>query len=234
MGAAGSVGLKDRRDMLGDFGGMLPDAKNAATPDEAAAIQAANARKLENADAMFGMNAQFGTILTAPQIVRAMELAGDPANVRTIRDAQTGALYRTVVVGGNPVVVGTAQQKPTEAPAAQTAPAPAAPKTAMRDTVAASAPAAQKPPSLVQAIAGPSASPALTVAAQQKAQQVQAAANGFKQAQAAVVTAANSKDPAAVQAAMQMVQAERAKLNQAVAGMSAQQAKQVLAAAGVQ
>lgn len=137
--------------------------------------------------------------------------------------------------GGNADPLGL--DKPAPGPAAQppvAAAAPAARPQAAAPMQTATAPPAQKPPNLVQSLAGPGASAPLMQAAQQKAQTVQALADTFKQAQAGVVAAANSQNPAAVQAAMQRVQVERAKLNQAVAGMNPQQAKQVLAAVGIQ
>lgn len=116
---AGAAGWKERREVLGDFGKLLPSADTAATPQEAKDIQAGNARTLARADAMFSANAAFGTLLSAPQITQAMELARDPKNLRTIRDSQTGQMYETVSVNGRPVVVGEVVQQPPQTQAAQ-------------------------------------------------------------------------------------------------------------------
>lgn len=116
---AGAAGWKERREVLGDFGKLLPSADTAATPQEAKDIQAGNARTLARADAMFSANAAFGTLLSAPQITQAMELARDPKNLRTIRDAQTGQMYETVSVNGRPVVVGEVTQQERQQPPGQ-------------------------------------------------------------------------------------------------------------------
>lgn len=116
---AGAAGWKERREVLGDFGKLLPSADTAATPQEAKDIQAGNARTLARADAMFSANAAFGTLLSAPQITQAMELARDPKNLRTIRDAQTGQMYETVSVNGRPVVVGEVTQQEQQQPPGQ-------------------------------------------------------------------------------------------------------------------
>lgn len=116
---AGAAGWKERREVLGDFGKLLPSADTAATPQEAKDIQTGNARALARADAMFSANAAFGTLLSAPQITQAMELARDPKNLRTIRDAQTGQMYETVSVNGRPVVVGEVTQQEREQPPGQ-------------------------------------------------------------------------------------------------------------------
>lgn len=116
---AGAAGWKERREVLGDFGKLLPSADTAATPQEAKDIQTGNARALARADAMFSANAAFGTLLSAPQITQAMELARDPKNLRTIRDAQTGQMYETVSVNGRPVVVGEVTQQERQQPPGQ-------------------------------------------------------------------------------------------------------------------
>lgn len=116
---AGAAGWKERREVLGDFGKLLPSADTAATPQEAKDIQAGNARTLARADAMFSANAAFGTLLSAPQITQAMELARDPKNLRTIRDSQTGQMYETVSVNGRPVVVGEVTQQERQQPPGQ-------------------------------------------------------------------------------------------------------------------
>lgn len=116
---AGAAGWKERREVLGDFGKLLPSADTAATPQEAKDIQAGNARMLARADAMFSANAAFGTLLSAPQITQAMELARDPKNLRTIHDAQTGQMYETVTVNGRPVVVGEVTQQERQQPPGQ-------------------------------------------------------------------------------------------------------------------
>lgn len=116
---AGAAGWKERREVLGDFGKLLPSANTAATPQEAKDIQTGNARALARADAMFSANAAFGTLLSAPQITQAMELARDPKNLRTIRDAQTGQMYETVSVNGRPVVVGEVTQQERQQPPGQ-------------------------------------------------------------------------------------------------------------------
>lgn len=127
-GAAGeaTVGLKDRRDYLDDFAKMLPDPKGALDPTEAGTLLEGNKRALAQADAIFTTNASLGNILTAPQAATAMRLAQDKKNVQVMRDNESGRTYETVVVNGQPVIVGELAQKP----AAKATPgaAPAAPQ----------------------------------------------------------------------------------------------------------
>lgn len=108
-----SVGLKERRDMLGDYGKLLPQ-PDGLDPETSQKTQLANAQALEQADAIFSMNAGVGSVLTAPQIMSAQRLAQNPANVKLLRDNETGQMYQTVIVSGQPVVVGVAQQKPQQ------------------------------------------------------------------------------------------------------------------------
>jgi len=140
-GGAGSTNgpaLKDRRDYLSDFSGSLPDPKTATTPEEAQAINAGNQRILAQADAVFSTNAELGNILTAPQAAAAMRLAQDPANIKRVRDNNTGMVYETVAVNGKPVILGVGSMKPQEAekPSAQPAAATTKPKATMSSTVA--------------------------------------------------------------------------------------------------
>jgi len=137
-GMANGPSLKDRRDYLSDFSLSLPDPKAAATPEEAQAISAGNQRVLAQADAVFSINAELGNILTAPQAAAAMRLAQDPANIRRVRDNNTGIVYEMVQVNGKPVVVAAGKMKPKEkekpsAPSVATTPNP---KATMSDTVA--------------------------------------------------------------------------------------------------
>lgn len=200
---AGAAGWKERREVLGDFGNLLPRADTAATPQEAKDIQTGNARALARADAMFSANAAFGTLLSAPQITQAMELARDPKNLRTIRDAQTGQMYETVTVNGRPVVVGeVAKQpdKPADAPKTDAGKSPAGgvkqDATPMADATKAKAP--YVPPADSPAGKAKAAREAAQQASQQ--QQMQRIAAVTKAAAAAVA----SKDPAAAQAVQDM------------------------------
>lgn len=118
-GAAG-VALKDRRDFLADTSNFLEDTKTAGTPEEAMAMQRRNEQTLAHADAIFSTNAEFGTVLTAPQARAAMQLAQDPKNVRTVRDTATGQAYETVQVNGKTVVLGVGTMKPKQAQAIDT------------------------------------------------------------------------------------------------------------------
>lgn len=117
------------------------------------------------------------------------------------------------------------QPQQTTAATAPAAQASARPTTTMASVTA------KKAPSLVEAIAGPGADPALTAIAQQKATAVSALAQQLKQAQAEVVTAAKSGGNIA--AAQQKIAAARAEVTKLLAGMNEQQAAQVLSAAGI-
>lgn len=99
----------------------------------------------------------------------------------------------------------------------------------------ASAPAApaRAPATVAEILAGPSASGSIAAGAQQRAQVVEALAAQVKSAQAAVAETARA-NPQAVGASMQQVTAARAELNAALQGMNEQQARQVLAAVGLQ
>lgn len=126
-GTGGSVGLKERRDFIKDYRDI----------DEGATTEA-----LTQAQGIFDTNAGFGVVLTAPQAMTAKQLSLDPANVKLVRDNQTGQTYETVVVNGQPIVVGLAQPRPP-APAPQDKPkappaagAPVAPRQDMRVAVA--------------------------------------------------------------------------------------------------
>jgi hypothetical protein len=114
-GGAPGVALKDRRDYLSDFSAGLEDPKTAFNANEAAAMQQRNQTKLVQADAIFSTNAEFGTVLTAPQARAAMSLAQDPKNVQKVQDNNTGTVYEVVNVSGKQVVVGTGSLKPKEA-----------------------------------------------------------------------------------------------------------------------
>jgi hypothetical protein len=116
------VGLKDRRDMLNDYGSMLPDARAALDPEQGQKIMADNARRMEQADAIFSMNASAGQVLTAPQILAAQQASlAEPKSVKLLRDSETGAIYQTVMVSGKAVIVGQSRVKQAETGA----PAPA-------------------------------------------------------------------------------------------------------------
>lgn len=119
-GGAPGVALKDRRDFLADTSNFLEDTKTAGTPEEAMAMQRRNEQTLAHADAIFSTNAEFGTVLTAPQARAAMQLAQDPKNVRTVRDTATGQAYETVQVNGKTVVLGVGTMKPKQAQAIDT------------------------------------------------------------------------------------------------------------------
>lgn len=121
------IGLKDRRDYLSDFGGLLTDPKTAASPEESGAIMDGNKRALAQADAIFTANAQLGTVLTAPQAATAMKLAQDKKNVSLVRDNATGKTYESVKVNGAQVIVGeVAKITPPAAPGPKAPPAPGA------------------------------------------------------------------------------------------------------------
>lgn len=109
--------LADRRNFISDIAGNLPDIKNAATPEEGAAILANNRTIAARADSMFEANAALGTFLTAPQALAAMELAKDPSQHKLLRDNNTGTVYKTVAVNGKTVVIGIGAAAP-KAPAA--------------------------------------------------------------------------------------------------------------------
>lgn len=122
-GAGGEVDpeakLKDRRDALGDFEKLLPPLSDDATP----ADRAARTQLLDEADAVFELNAQNGLVLTAPQIRAAM--AADQSKTQTIRDTKTGRMFRVASVNGRRVIVGVVSgQKPQEQPPAPAAEAP--------------------------------------------------------------------------------------------------------------
>ena len=121
VGGAPGVALKDRRDYLSDFSAGLEDPKTAVDANAAAAMQQRNQTKLVQADAIFSTNAEFGTVLTAPQARAAMSLAQDPKNVRKVQDNNTGTVYEVVNVSGKQVVVGTGSLKPKEADSKTTA-----------------------------------------------------------------------------------------------------------------
>jgi hypothetical protein len=121
VGGGAGVALKDRRDYLSDFSTGLEDPKTAVDANEAAAMQQRNQTKLVQADAIFSTNAEFGTVLTAPQARAAMSLAQDPKNVRKVQDNNTGTVYEVVNVSGKQVVVGTGSLKPKEADSKTTA-----------------------------------------------------------------------------------------------------------------
>lgn len=122
-GAGGEVDpeakLKDRRDALADFEKLLPPLSDDAAPAE----RAARTQVLDEADAVFELNAQNGLVLTAPQIRAAM--AADQAKTQTIRDTKTGRMFRVASVNGRRVIVGVVSgQKPQEQPPAPAAEAP--------------------------------------------------------------------------------------------------------------
>lgn len=139
-----TVGLKDRRDYLDDFAKLLPDPKGALDPTEAGTLLEGNKRALAQADAIFTTNASLGNILTAPQAATAMRLAQDRQNVKVIRDNESGRTYGTVVVNGQPVIVGELAQKPAPKAAPGAAPASPAPAAAPAPR-AAPAPGAESP-----------------------------------------------------------------------------------------
>lgn len=138
------VGLKDRRDLLNDYGSLLPDARAALDPDQGKKIMDDNARRMEQADAIFSMNAGVGQVLTAPQILAAQQAAvGDPKNVKLMRDGETGAVYQTVMVSGKAVIVGQSRVKEAAPAAPVSAPASSPPK-----AVAPTQPAPNTPPEI--------------------------------------------------------------------------------------
>ena len=113
--ATSGASLVDRRNFISDLAGSLPDTKNAVTPEEGAAILASNRVIASRADSMFETNAAFGTYLTAPQALTAMELAKDPGQHKLLRDNNTGTIYKTVSVNGKTVVIGVGEAAPKAA-----------------------------------------------------------------------------------------------------------------------
>jgi hypothetical protein len=111
-GSVATVGLKERRDMLNDFGNYLPKVPEQDGGD----VLEENNLMLGRADAIFSNNAQFGAVLTAPQVMNAIRLADDPKNVRIMRDNNTGTEYETVNVNGTPVIVGVGKTKSVQKP----------------------------------------------------------------------------------------------------------------------
>ena len=118
QGGGGAVGWKERREVFNDFGSLLPDPKNAMTPQEAEKIQASNTLALAKADTLFSTNAQFGNVLTAPQLRAAMVQAeASPKSIRTQVDTESGMAFKYVVVNGAKVIVDVATaaaQKPAQ------------------------------------------------------------------------------------------------------------------------
>jgi hypothetical protein len=197
---AGAAGWKERREVLGDFGKLLPSADTAATPQEAEKIQASNTQALAKADTLFSTNAQFGNVLTAPQLRAAMVQAEvSPKSIRTQVDTESGMAFKYVVVNGAKVIVdvSTAAAQKQEAPASKQDAATGG-KT---DTVNPSpkpAPAPYVPPADSPAGKAKAAREAAQKAAQQ--QQMQKIAAVTKAASDALA----SKDPSAAQAVQDM------------------------------
>ena len=100
--------------MLSDYSRLLPNT-DTLNPAAAEAAQASNVQALAQAESIFSMNAGFGAVLTAPQVMAAQRLAQTSGSVKLMRDNATGQTYQTVTVNGQPVVVGTVQQRPPEA-----------------------------------------------------------------------------------------------------------------------
>lgn len=109
--SAPSVGLKERRDMLSDLAKMLPQ-PDGMDPKATQDALTSNAQTMERADAVFSLNAKFGSALTAPQVLTAQRLAQVPANIKLMRDNETGQTYQTVTVSGQQVIVGLAKETP--------------------------------------------------------------------------------------------------------------------------
>lgn len=181
---------EDRRKVLSDTAGLLPDPKNAASPEEAIQIQQSNAQTLAMADSIFSMNAGFGTALTAPQIRQAMTMAQDPQNIKTKTDANTGQTYRVVAVNGVPVIVGVAAGQ-KQASESTPAPAPQANTSSGAAGTRAPAPAPYTPPP--DSPAARAQATRQTSATQGMEQQAQAKT----EAQTAAQGALQANDPAA-------------------------------------
>lgn len=199
-GSGGAVGWKERREVFNDFGSLLPDPKNATTPQEAEKIQASNTQALAKADTLFSTNAQFGNVLTAPQLRAAMVQAeASPQSIRTQVDAESGMAVKYVVVNGARVIVdvGTAAAQKQEAPASKQDAATGG-KTDTANPSPKPAPAPYVPPADSPAGKAKAAREAAQKAAQQ--QQMQRIATVTAAAAAAVA----SKDPAAAQAVQDM------------------------------
>lgn len=199
-GSGGAVGWKERREVFNDFGSLLPDPKNATTPQEAEKIQASNTQALAKADTLFSTNAQFGNVLTAPQLRAAMVQAeASPQSIRTQVDAESGMAVKYVVVNGARVIVdvGTAAAQKQEAPASKQDAATGG-KTDTANPSPKPAPAPYVPPADSPAGKAKAAREAAQKAAQQ--QQMQRIATVTAAAAAAVA----SKDPAGAQAVLDM------------------------------
>lgn len=199
-GSGGAVGWKERREVFNDFGSLLPDPKNATTPQEAEKIQASNTQALAKADTLFSTNAQFGNVLTAPQLRAAMVQAeASPQSIRTQVDAESGMAVKYVVVNGARVIVdvGTAAAQKQEAPASKQDAATGG-KTDTANPSPKPAPAPYVPPADSPAGKAKAAREAAQKAAQQ--QQMQRIATVTAAAAAAVA----GKDPAGAQAVLDM------------------------------
>jgi len=104
--ANGQVGWEEKRKFLSDLKDYLPKVAESIDPKEGKAIQDANLFTINEAEMLFNNNAMYGSVLTAPMALRAVEMARDPKNLSEPElDKKTGRVIQFVNVNGRQVIV---------------------------------------------------------------------------------------------------------------------------------
>ena len=233
---AAKLDIKTRRDMLSDYAKLfLKDGETTAGKDGAAPTQPIEVA-LQQADDIMALNADFGTVLTAPQIRRAQQLASDAANVKVVQDSTTGQYFRVVNVGGRDVLlsqqgagiktVAQSQQTAGARPQTQATPGQAATQAAAR--------AADQPKTrTIAQVLNPGGNSAVDLILVPQVKRLEGYAVMYQQAKQKTASAARGGVASDVQAAAKEQQQIVDRINADLSRMQPQQAELVRKAMGI-